>query len=476
MRKHWLVGVLLGGLVSVGHAVELLPAPDIEAVLQQDARLSGPQPYRYAVGIPVTFDAQSSGQWTTTEAGQAIWSLALRAPAATSLSLQLADVQLPDGASLTLDNPQTGASRGPFTAADLIAGQLWTPILRGDELRVVLRTPADKRAESRLRISQANYGFRGFGADGPSLKSGACNVDVVCPEGDEWRREIRSVARYTIQGLFLCTGQLMNNTAGDFRPYFLTASHCLSTEVEANGSVFYFNYETSVCGGTPDGQLEQVVSGASLMATSGAQGPDIGPDFSLLELSEAPPAEFRPYYSGWDNRPDAPESVVAIHHPAGDEKRISFEFDPAEISYYGEEPSSPLSSLLPTHLKINDWDIGTTEGGSSGSGIWNAEHRLVGQLSGGSAACGNDSPDWYGRFHQNWFWLPTENTSLASYLDPTGSGVEFLDGAEPFPVAEAENAAPATRAATTAPASAGGALHWGQLVLLLMLFATRRRA
>lgn len=33
--------------------------------------------------------------------------------------------------------------------------------------------------------------------------------------------------------------------------------------------------------------------------------------------------------------------------------------------------------------RVIDWDQGTTEGGSSGSGLWNQSKRLVGQLHGG---------------------------------------------------------------------------------------------
>jgi len=70
--------------------------------------------------------------------------------------------------------------------------------------------------------------------------------------------------------------------------------------------------------------------------------------------------------------------------------------------------------------------LGTTEGGSSGSPIFNDDHRIVGQLHGGYAACGNDLSDWYGRIFTSWEGDGTPETRLRDYLDPAGTGVMFL--------------------------------------------------
>ena len=48
------------------------------------------------------------------------------------------------------------------------------------------------------------------------------------------------------------------------------------------------------------------------------------------------------------------------------------------------------------------WELGVTEGGSSGSALFDDEGRIIGQLFGGSAACAgvddNGGSDVYGRF------------------------------------------------------------------------------
>lgn len=436
LRAAALIALTLGSgatfAVDTGRLV--LAAPDPLAALAADAARPAPQPYRFAVPIVVDISPRSHGTWAVSGDGLATWRLLVAAPGAKHLNLGFTRLVLPEGATLTVSAADGSDRRGPYGPASA-QEQLWTPVVRGAEVLVELVVPAAARNQVTLALTRVNYGFRGFGAkDETAAKSGSCNVDVACPEGDEWRDEIRSVARISINGLFLCTGQMMNNTALDFTPYFLTAAHCLSTEAEARGTVFYWNYETATCGGRPNGKLTQTQSGATLAASS--RGTDLpGPDFTLLRLLQKPDPAFGVYYSGWDNRDLAPLGVTGIHHPSGDEKRISFEFDQTFIANYGEDPDSTLSRQFPTHIMIPDWDIGTTEGGSSGSGIWNSDHRLVGQLSGGSAACGNDRPDWYGRFHIDWVGLNTAPftplTSVAPYLDPLNSGAEVLDGADP---------------------------------------------
>jgi hypothetical protein len=118
---------------------------------------------------------------------------------------------------------------------------------------------------------------------------------------------------------------------------------------------------------------------------------------------------------------------VAIHHPNCDEKAISFNHDPITVtSYLGE--STPGDG---THWRIDEWEDGTTEPGSSGSGIWDPNHRLVGQLHGGYASCTSITSDWYGRLSKSWNGGASDNTRLRTWLDPQGTGVLVKDGVDP---------------------------------------------
>ena len=130
------------------------------------------------------------------------------------------------------------------------------------------------------------------------------------------------------------------------------------------------------------------------------------------------------YLAGWSRNSAAPSSAVAIHHPQGDEKRISFENDPLSVTSLGGDSGSGS-----THIRVADWDLGTTEVGSSGSPLFDPAKRIIGQLHGGFASCGNDSADWYGRFAVSWDGASANPASnLKSWLNPGDSSPLTLDG------------------------------------------------
>jgi hypothetical protein len=81
-----------------------------------------------------------------------------------------------------------------------------------------------------------------------------------------------------------------------------------------------------------------------------------------------------------------------------------------------------------------EWDRNTTtEGGSSGSPLFDQNHRIIGQLWGGGASCSNlSSPDYYGRVRSSWEPANSNSTNqLKFWLDPNNSGAEFIDGFDP---------------------------------------------
>lgn len=466
--------VLAASPAAQSAATLTLTAPDLRALLAADAAQPGPHPWRFAAPIPVLVTPLTHGSWSS-ESGQPVWRLTLYAPGAKNLNLGFGQFALPPGASLALQGAGGVDPRGPYGADSAAAGQLWTPVIRSDTVELALTLPAGaSRSEARIVLTQVGYGFRGFGAkDEVEPKSGKCNIDVACEVGDEWRNEQRAVARFTIAGALLCTGSLVNNTAGDFTPYFLTASHCLPAHALAPTTVYYWNYETSECARrAPNGSLDQTQSGAIMLSTSAGQT-FVGSDFVLMQLLQAPSADWKVYYSGWDRRDLAPVGVVGIHHPNGDEKRISFDFDPTQIADYVEEPTDGVTG---THLKVVEWDLGVTEGGSSGSGIWNFEHRLVGTLSGGYSSCdAPKDPDWYGRFEQHWGANDTPLTGLAFWLDPDGTGAEVLDGADPNGIDLSKKPGSAAKSAPASSTVASGALPLLGSLLLLGAALLRRR-
>ncbi len=412
-----------------------LPAVDVQKALaeDQDKQLQG-QPVRYAIRseftpVVVKGGQSSGGQWTRLNNGQWQWRFAIRTPNATSIDVGLEDFFLPHGAQLRLLDEKGQPVKGPYTDANNRAHrQLWPGPVIGKALTLDLTVPAEMKPYVSLKLNHITRGYKKFWEEkGSSLnKSGNCNVDVACPEGDNWQNPIKSVARYVRSGQFLCTGQLINNTSNDGTPYFLTADHCGFTASNAASINLWWNYQSATCrapgsasSGTPISttNFNDTQSGATFIASNAFS------DFALLRLDAAPPISYDVYYTGWDRRDQAPSSAVGIHHPSGHAKRISFENDPLSITGYSTATTGNAS-----HLRIADWDVGTTEGGSSGSGLWNDEQLLVGQLHGGLAACGNDDPDWYGRFYSSWDTGSTPQTRLKDWLDPNNTGVLTLQG------------------------------------------------
>jgi hypothetical protein len=402
----------------------VVQAVDKSALLAEDAQWEQlGLPPRYAVPMASDYTPQNAGTWEPLNSGERLWRLRVFSEGATSLNLGFGRYLMPAGGRLFVYSPDGSSVRGPFTDEDNEAhGELWTPVVPGDEAVIELSVPARMIPFMEIRLTSINRGYKGFFVP-KADKSGSCNVDVVCPQGDDWRDEIRSVGVISTGGSTFCSGFLVNNTAEDLTPYFMTANHCGINAGNAPSLVVYGNYETSTCGGWPDGSLSQIQTGSIFRAARSAS------DFTVVELDDAPNPAHDVHWTGWDNSDADPVSATALHHPSTDEKRISFEYDPLETTTY-------LGTSVPgngTHLRVVDWDLGTTEPGSSGSGLWNQDHRLVGQLHGGQAACGNDESDWYGRFSVSWDAGGSPSTQLKDWLDPGNTGAVTLDGIDQCP-------------------------------------------
>jgi lysyl endopeptidase len=424
---------------------ELLPPVDVRAALEEDAAREGEDvPPRFALPLEVEASPATSGLWEELEPGVWMWRLRFVSKGARSLNLGFRRYHMPAGGRLFVYSPDLRHVVGPFTEKDNAAhGELWTPVVRGDAVVVEVTVPAEGRAGLDLLASVVNHDYKGFGTP-DLLKSGACNVDVVCPQGDAWRDEIRSVAVYSLGGSKFCTGAMVNNTAGDRKPYFLTANHCGISSANAASLVTYWNYQNSVCrppgspasGGQGDGTLTQFETGAFFRSASAAS------DFTLVELDAAPSPAFGIHWAGWDRTsadpPCSPSQICpAIHHPNTDEKRITFSDRPMATTSDGGT-TSPGDG---THIWVK-WSRnaatgaptnGVTEGGSSGSPLFNQVGRVVGQLHGGPSSCAatfDDVSDYYGRLSVSWTGGGTSATRLSNWLDPGNTGATAVGGTD----------------------------------------------
>jgi len=391
--------------VVSGITIPYVPEKDIP-----DGLPKGYGPLKFAHANVGPYSPGVHGDWNP---DKNTWTLKVDSPGAVSLNFGFDKFEIPENASLSIENNSDN-----FNAATITVGseqnsnsdQYWSPIIETDSVTISLTYSCSERIENpseHLKIGSINVGFRSIGKIINNL-SGVCNVDVMCPIGDEWDSEIRAVGGYSFGGNLFCTGAMINNMKKDGTPYFLTAYHCGVTRDKAASLVVYWNFKTSRCTGTPDGELYDTSSGAEFLAG------DENTDVTLLKLKKAPNRAHKVTFAGWDNSPEAFEVKpgVCIHHPLGNEKRISFEYDamliPIPTSYNSDNPFANAN-----HIKVIDWDVGTTEPGSSGSPLFNGDHRIIGQLHGGRASCADSEPDWFGRFHTSY-----RNSNLSQWLDP----------------------------------------------------------
>jgi len=400
-------------------SVELLGAPavDVEAARAEDeVRREQGLPPRYAIPNPVAVSPWSHGTWETLEAGTSMWRLRIRSPGALSINLGFTGYDMPRGGRLLVYSADGDHIVGPFTERDNEAhGELWTPVVLSDDIVVELTLPSKELDDLKLELGSINVGYRGFG-ELLTRDPGWCNIDVVCPEGDGWRSDIASVGVISTGGSTFCTGFMVNNTAQDATPYFMTANHCGIDTGNDQSLVVYWNHESPNCGDLSGGSLSDYQTGSLHLASCSNS------DATLVLLDDDPDPEHGVTFAGWDRSSANPTSAVAIHQPDAAEKCISFEYDACTTTSY-------LNTSTPgdgTHIRVIDWDEGTTEPGSSGSPLFDQNHRVVGQLHGGYAACGNDESDWYGRFSVSW-----SSAGLGSWLDPLGTGQTALDLYDP---------------------------------------------
>ncbi len=405
--------------------------PTVELAKLQDAPKGAPERYAVTRSVGIDLRPHVVAQAAISKSEEVSFDVELSAPGAVALDFGFSGVVMPVGSRMELVGRASTAT--VLLPEDVSPrGTLWTPYVEGD--RAVIRLVFPKRGvgEVQATLDVANLAFMHPLGRTSLRKAGTCNVDTICNEGNAFRDQIRAVAMYTFGGA-RCTGQLLSNTSRDLRRFFSTANHCVSSQAQADSVVAYWKFESPTCrvvGSTQNGQA--FVDGSGNPTTPGvishAGGATLRStfaqaDFTLFELNRPVPVGADPYWNGWDRREIARVGALTVHHPRGHEKRISFDNEPLRISD-ASVPGLPGSR----HWRVDDWNVGTTEPGSSGAGLLSQDKLLIGVLSGGEAACGNDSEDYFGRLSIAWEGGGTSSTRLRDWLDPPGSGAETLAG------------------------------------------------
>lgn len=361
--------------------------------------------------------------WVQAPDGGQVAALSMTSTGAYGMRLGVVVGSLPDAAQIRVYRQDRKETAYATTGADInqviarnvaadgdsqVARTWWSPDLGADEATLEIALPAGvPAAQMQIAIPTLAHAYvnlalpteaemRGVAAAKDFGDAGSCELDASC--ANQYATERNAVARMTFMGTdrkyYYCTGTLLNNTRGDYTPYFLSANHCVSTQTSASSLRTDWFFRSASCNSLYLNNLSTTLTrGATLLYATAVT------DTSLMQLNEKLPAGVT--LAGWDARGTIGTGVgvYALHQPVGD----LLKYSEGQIQRYdnctvanGEVSCSP-GTAQSDFFRVG-WSKGVTEGGSSGSAIF-ASGRVVGTLSGGSSACTvNGGTDDYGRF------------------------------------------------------------------------------
>ncbi|MUU77027.1 T9SS type A sorting domain-containing protein [Winogradskyella endarachnes] len=414
-----------------------LPSFNLQALIDEDKvnDTNKSIPWRFGHQLYVGHNFNSVGEWTTLENGDRIWRMAYTSEGALTLNFMFDVFNIPEGAKLYVYNSDKTDLLRPFSHYNNNEENvLGTWMVEGNEAIVEYYQPANVTGTASIVVGSVVHGYRTAKSYQKALgDSGDCNQDVDCdisPTTDPYslntvKENVKKAAGMLVTGgSGFCSGTLVNNTNNDGTPYFITANHCSGGE----GSwAFRFNWRSgtpscSTTASSPNNSYDQTVSGSTLRANSSQS------DMELVEITDTSFFNNNPdvVWAGWNNSTtQTPVVNFGIHHPSGDIQKTCRDDDGATRNTVNFNGNANTQMWY-----ITEWELGVTEQGSSGSGLFNESGELIGMLSGGAAACNgtsnNGQYDFYGRFGVAWDYGTTSATRLKDWLDPANTGVTSI--------------------------------------------------
>lgn len=386
-------------------------------------------------------------KWKTTSSGNQIAAINFNSVGAKGMRVGLQVIQLPETSTLRF------YSKGASTAfevkgvevlkvlsANLASGDrsdagrtYWGPLIEGADATIEIDLPSGVNTSSMnvsipsvshmfMSVKDANAvlpsstfnGNSGNAVDNRPNTAETCHKDVSCttplPAASD------SVAWLVFQKYnpnklpvagydwYQCSGTLLNDDINSGTPYVLTANHCISSQTVASTVYSEWKYRTDACDSTTGTYFPTTTTGAGLLYTA------FGTDSTLLKLNGTPTNGV--LFSGWDATvPTIATAVNGIHHPDGVAQRMTtgsiYNYIVRNLTTGGVTASVSTPEPGSNMLGVTQL-TGTTEGGSSGSGLFNGTNsnpKLIGQLLGRYLSTyPNDSCDdinvkrIYGRF------------------------------------------------------------------------------
>ena len=320
--------------------------------------------------------ALASGAWETTSEGARIWRMAIHSPASRGMRVEFDDFSVGEGSVWLHDGAMV---TGPYTGRGLFDdGHFWSAAVFSGSVTVEYEPAPDtpRELEPPFTIRAISHQARTAldATAGTKDPADFCERDANCYA--DWKGSMSSVGQITFMDNgdeFLCSGSLLSTRDNSFKPYFLTAGHCINNEAAARTVEAYWTYQTPACGGTPPASRatssKSSVGAHLISSASPADG-----DYSLVLLTDVPAGTT---FAGWDvTDPPLATALTGIHHPSGSWKRISFGERVADATNNVEGIAAPGNLFLQVQ-----WDKGRLEHGSSGSPLFSAPGVVVGSAS-----------------------------------------------------------------------------------------------
>ena len=388
-----------------------------ENMLSEDELRPSNKPFRYGKVFSTNYDFFEYAEKEVLDNGNELWRLNVLSSGAFAISMKFESFYLSDDALLHIYDQELINILGAYSSINNNDENLFSiPLIKGELASLELIIPENTKDGNSLVISEIIHDYRDIhNLWGHNDSDRNCGDNVNCSSANNYQDPVNA-ASWLDMGGYICSGSMINNTNNDLTPYYLTAWHCVDGSSPSTFR-FYFNYETSSCSGN-NASYGSYAYSSDLLVTSG----DMDPDFALLLIDDYIPTSWNVFYAGWNRSNSNPTASCGVHHPGGAPKKINFDndtvLDSGPINWFGGG-YSPAGS----HWEVL-WDDGGTEGGSSGSPLFDSNQRIIGQLSGGSGSCGtNSSYDSYGKLARAW-----STSNIENWLDPNNSGAYTLDG------------------------------------------------
>lgn len=397
--------------------------------------------------------------WVTLPDARRVAAVTLHSPSAQAVRLSVGVDALPEGATLRFYGTQgQGLSEHSYDSIAQLrqthlkngvdaqhARQVFSGVLSGSQATLEIELPAGADIAA-VRVSEpvldhlysdiwgksgGGFVLKNRAVDMPTNNSRigvaqSCHINIACEDGDySGTDQSRAVAKYlfrykSINNVNWCSGTLVNNTREDHTPYFLTAHHCVKNADVTSIATYWF-FRSATCNpSTNPTTTKEVTGGAALLYSSENN------DTTLLRLNNPPPRGvlFSGLYTGPLNLGD---TIRGVHHPRGDLQKFSLgKYEAFGSVVWLSDTKIRLRTFLSREHESNyfavKWTRGTTEQGSSGSGLLerhNNRDYLVGVFTGGDADCNTPHEfEAYGRLSRAWDNADAQGKTLKEFLAP----------------------------------------------------------